>query len=34
MRLKDIDRALDVLTEAQALWPTDDQVTARFASGS
>ena len=32
MRLKDIDRALDVLTEAQALWPTDDQVTARFAS--
>ena len=32
MRLKDIDRALDVLTEAQALWPADDQVTGRFAS--
>lgn len=32
MRLRDIDRALDVLTEAQALWPTDDQVTGRFAA--
>ena len=32
MRLKDIDRSLDVLTEAQAQWPTDDQVTTRFAA--
>jgi pentatricopeptide repeat protein len=31
VRQRDLDRALDVLTEARALWPGDDQVTQRLA---
>ena len=32
LRLKDLDRALDVFTEARALWPADDSVTQRLAA--
>jgi len=31
LRLRDLDRALDVFTEARALWPADEAVTQRFA---
>jgi tetratricopeptide (TPR) repeat protein len=32
LRLRDMDQAVDVLTEAQALWPADDQVTLRLGT--
>jgi VWFA-related protein len=32
LRLRDMDRAIDVLTEARALWPADDQVTIRLGT--
>jgi len=32
LRLRDMDHAVDVLTEAQGLWPADDQVTLRLGT--
>ena len=32
LRLRDIDQALDVLTEARTLWPQDDGVAARLGT--
>lgn len=32
LRLRDTDQALDVLTEAWTLWPTDDAVTVRLGT--
>ena len=32
LRLKDLDQALDVLTEARTLWPADDGVIARLGT--
>lgn len=32
LRLRDIDQALDVLTEARTLWPADDEVTMRLGT--
>jgi VWFA-related protein len=32
LRLRDMDQAIDVLTEARSLWPTDDQVTIRLGT--
>jgi tetratricopeptide (TPR) repeat protein len=32
LRLRDMDQAIDVLTEARSLWPADDQVTIRLAA--
>jgi tetratricopeptide (TPR) repeat protein len=32
LRLRDMDQALDVLTEAHTLWPTDDDVTVRLGT--
>jgi tetratricopeptide (TPR) repeat protein len=32
LRLRDLDRAIDVLAEARTLWPADDQVAQRLAS--
>jgi len=32
LRLKDMDQAIDVLTEARTLWPTDDEVTMRLGT--
>jgi tetratricopeptide (TPR) repeat protein len=32
LRLRDMDQAIDVLTEARTLWPADDEVTIRLAT--
>jgi len=32
LRLRDMDQAIDVLTEARTLWPNDDQVTLRLGT--
>jgi predicted Zn-dependent protease len=32
LRLRDMDQALDVLTEARTLWPADDEVTVRLGT--
>jgi predicted Zn-dependent protease len=32
LRLRDMDQAIDVLTEARSLWPADDQVTIRLGT--
>ena len=32
LRLRDADQAIDILTEARALWPADDEVTIRLAT--
>jgi len=32
LRLRDMDQALDILTEARALWPNDDEVTKRLGT--
>jgi VWFA-related protein len=32
LRLKDVGRAIDILIEARALWPTDDQVAMRLGA--
>ena len=32
LRMRDMDQALDVLTEARTLWPADDQVTLRLGT--
>jgi VWFA-related protein len=32
LRLRDMDQAIDVLTEARTLWPADDQVTLRLGT--
>jgi VWFA-related protein len=32
LRLRDMDQALDVLTEARTLWPADDNVTVRLGT--
>jgi VWFA-related protein len=32
LRLRDMDQALDVLTEARTLWPADDDVTVRLGT--
>jgi VWFA-related protein len=32
LRLRDMDQAIDVLTEARSLWPDDDQVTIRLGT--
>jgi len=32
LRLRDLDQALDVLTEARTLWPADDNVTVRLGT--
>ena len=32
LRLRDMDQAIDVLTEARTLWPADDEVTIRLGT--
>jgi VWFA-related protein len=32
LRLRDADQAIDILTEARALWPADDEVTIRLGT--
>jgi VWFA-related protein len=32
LRMRDMDQAIDVLTEARTLWPADDQVTLRLGT--
>src|SRR4029077_6218603 len=32
LRLRDMDQAIDVLTEARTLWPADDQVSLRLGT--
>src|SRR4029077_16458622 len=32
LRLRDMDQAIDVLTEARTLWPADDQVALRLGT--
>ena len=32
LRLRDMDQAIDVLTEARTLWPADDEVTMRLGT--
>jgi len=32
LRVRDVEQAIDVLTEARALWPSDDQVGVRLAT--
>jgi predicted Zn-dependent protease len=30
--MRDMDQAIDILTEARTLWPTDDEVTVRLGT--
>jgi VWFA-related protein len=32
LRMRDMDQAIDILTEARTLWPTDDEVTVRLGT--